>query len=178
MHTITAENVLGIANVAPNFAPSGLDVSFIGRAYLGENHIETLADTVARTGKDAETITREGRKAVIRTALLYHRFNDSVTKPDKFAMDYADGRYDALPDGVCELLKQYLAKAENNIDASKLQEPSKLSFIIGSVDSNHIELHRVQASPLTYRMTVHLGEDKPISLEIVSPQILKPKWLY
>lgn len=178
MHIITAENVLNISNIAPNFAPTGLDVSFIGRAYLGDNQIEALPDTVARTGKDPETIVKEGRKAAIRTALLYHRFNDHVSKPDAFAMDYADGRYDALPDGVCELLKQYLANTENNIDASKLQSPSKNSFILGNVDGNHIELHRVQASPLTYRVTVHLGEDKPISLEVVQPQILKPKWLY
>ncbi|AUR95983.1 hypothetical protein NVP1215B_065 [Vibrio phage 1.215.B._10N.222.54.F7] len=145
MQKITAEHVLQIANVAPGFRPD-LDVSHVGRLVNGEE-LETLTDACTRLNCTPDELTLEGRKAVIRCANLYSRFNEEIPKPDAFARVYSDGKYDAFPNFVSEYVKKNLVES---IDLTKVTNVKKHGYKIGDPSGDHINLDRICANPVVY----------------------------
>ena len=99
MITVKAENVLNIANVDVGFKPD-LDVSFVNRHYLGNHDFETLLDACERTKQTPLQFIQQGRKSAIHCAMLYHRFNDDVAKPDALALAYSDGKLDRFSENL------------------------------------------------------------------------------
>ncbi|UOX38389.1 hypothetical protein VpasPP24_49 [Vibrio phage Vpas_PP24] len=176
MQLIEAENVLGISVLEKGVTCPNQDVSLVGRLYLGGGEIEPIGDALNRTNKSIEQFISDGRKAIIRVAMLYHRFNKEIHKPDAFALAYSDGKYDRIPDHVVNIIRPIIL--DTKVDPRIITTVSNNSFIIGDIKVNHIELHRVDAETGTYRATVHDGDLKPMSLEITKVTTPTPAWWY
>lgn len=145
MQQITPENVLKIANVAPGFIPD-LDASHVHRLVKGKE-IETLADACKRLDCTPDELIHEGRKSLIRCAMLYSRFNEDVLAPDHFAMFYADGHLDAIPNNVCEYIKKNLSP---EIDFTQVTPVKKNEYKIGDPTGAHINVSRICGDPVVY----------------------------
>lgn len=145
MQKITAEHVLQITNLAPGFKPD-LDVTHVGRLVEGEE-FETLTDACTRLNCTPDDLAREGRKAVIRCANLYSRFNSDVSTPGDFARKFYDGKYDAFPNFVLEYIQGHLIES---IDTSIVTNVKKHGYKIGDPSGDHINVDRICANPVVY----------------------------
>lgn len=176
MQLVEAENVLGISFLEKGVLCSTQDVSLVGRIYLGGGSFEPLEEALARTHKSIEQFISDGRKSIIRVAMLYHRFNKDIHKPDAFALAYSDNKYDRIPEHVVNVIRPIILDA--NIDPKLVTTVSNNSFIVGNLDGNHLEIHRVDAETGSYRVTVHNGDLKPMSLEVTKVSVTIPMWWY
>ncbi|AUR81149.1 hypothetical protein Ares1_0005 [Vibrio phage Ares1] len=174
MKVITAENVLKIANVAPGFIPD-LDASHVNRVVKG-TEIETLAEACKRLDCTPDELIHEGRKSLIRCAMLYSRFNDNVAKPGHFAMFYADGHLDTIPNNVCEYIKNNLS---SEIDFTQITMVKKHEYKIGNPTGAHINVSRICGDPVVYMCNTFSASSELIDETRVDCTINKDLgWLY
>ncbi|QNJ59168.1 hypothetical protein [Vibrio phage vB_ValS_PJ32] len=174
MLKVTAENVLKISNLAPGFCPD-LDVSHVGRL-VSCKEIETLKDACVRLDCTPDHLIHEGRKSVIRCAMLYSRFNDDVAKPGPFALHYADGHLDALPNNVCEYVKDHLSP---DIDFNQMLMVKKHEYKIGDPSGAHINVARICGDPVVYMCNTFSKDGELMDESRVECTIKDDiKWLY
>ncbi len=171
---INAENVLKIANVAVGFKPD-LDVSHVGRQFNGTN-IEIMSAACIRLNLSPDQLVLEGRKAVIRCASFYHRFNEDVEKPGRLALAYLDGKFDMLPNFVME----YVAKQHtDNLDLSKITMVKKNEYKIGDPSGEHINVSRICADPVVFMCNTFSASGELTDETRVDCSYDKdPGWLY
>lgn len=174
MQTITAENVLKIANLAPGFCPD-LDASHVNRLLKGKE-IESLQDACKRLDCTPDHIIHEGRKSLIRCAMLYSRFNSDVAAPDSFALYYSDGNLDKIPNNVCEYIKAHLSE---DIDFSQLTEVKKNEYKIGDPTGAHINVSKICGDPVVYMCNTFSADSELIDETRVECTIDRDLgWLY
>ncbi|QCG76695.1 hypothetical protein [Vibrio phage D4] len=174
MQEITAENVLKIANLAPGFCPD-MDASHVNRLCKGKE-IETLQDACKRLDCNPDQLIHEGRKSLIRCAMLYSRFNSDIKKPDAFAMHYADGKLDAIPNNVCEYISKHLTE---EIDFKQITEVKKNEYKIGDPTGAHINVSRICGDPVVYMCNTFSADSELIDETRVECTISSDlNWLY
>lgn len=180
MITVKAENVLKIANIDVGFSPD-LDVSFINRLYLGNQNFETLIDACDRTKQTPLQFIQQGRKSAIHCAMLYHRFNDDVPKPDYLALAYSDGKLDRFSENVAFNIRKCYDEAYKQgyiVDLRYIDEVSKNSYRIGNILGAVIEVHRISADPEVYKITLTLNGKSVLSYDVPNQWDGCIKWVY
>lgn len=168
MITVKAENVLKIANMDIGFTPD-LDVGFINRLYLGNHDFEAFTDACSRTKQTPLQFIQQGRKSAIHCAMLYHRFNDDVAKPDYFALAYSDGKLDQFSENVTFNIRKCYDEAYKQgyvVDLRSIDEVSKNSYRIGNVLGAVIEVHRISSDPEVYKVTLTLNGKACLSYDV------------